>query len=150
MSDFCWVCLGSRITPDGKLNGPRGACRLCAARLERDYGYNWCAVAKEAIDGGRRHELMPLSKAKSMRGADAIPPHWIEPVPYHPPKPVSKQQLAQATRKALDIARQDFRRIVSIPIGNTLVGRSLFFEPFVDGHGGIQVRLLSDDAGGLH
>ncbi|MFN3961646.1 MAG: hypothetical protein ACK4NQ_01560 [Fimbriimonadaceae bacterium] len=150
MSDFCWVCLGSRITPDGKLKGTRGACRSCSARLEARYGHSWCAVAKETIESGRRHELMPVPKSRNMRAHGDIPPHWIAPVPYFPPKPVSKQQLAEATRQALVAARQDFRKIVSIPIGDVLVGRSLFFEPFIDAGGNVQVRLLSDDAGGLH
>jgi hypothetical protein len=48
--------------------------------------------------------------------------------------------MEKAQAEALRQARADYRRIVSIPIGDPLLGRSMFFEPYLDGEGVLQVR----------
>lgn len=139
MAEACWVCQGSRIR-DGKIKGARGACSPCLTRLRKKYGDRWCDAAKEAIEDGRRHELMPQFKGQSALSYDSIPPHWLTPVPYCPPKPLTRPQMEKAQAEALRQARADYRRIVSIPIGDPLLGRSMFFEPYLDREGVLQVR----------
>lgn len=49
---------------------------------------------------------------------------------------------------ALRLARKDPTRVIPVPVGNPMLGKTLYFEPYLDRKGNLQVRQLSDNAKG--
>lgn len=57
-------------------------------------------------------------------------------------------RIDDPVRYALQEARKNPSRLIVVPVGNPILGRSLYFEPYLDRKGNLQVRQLSDNAKG--
>lgn len=60
----------------------------------------------------------------------------------------STARIYDPAKYALEQARKNPGRIVAVPVGDPILGQSLYFEPYLDRDGTLQVRQLSDNAKG--
>ena len=141
--DNCWVCLKKP-----KWEHCHGACRTCRDRLYRRWGVKWQDLARVLIEQGNRHQLLPGKRGRQtsagLGGRGLVKAPSVTAQRFYDGEPVSSSPENIALREA----RKDPRKIVAVPVGNPMLGVTLYFEPYLDSEGIVRVRQLDQNAKG--
>lgn len=126
--------------------GGRGVCLTCYNRNYRRFGPQWESVCRAAIDAGNRHLLLTQTNGRRLHVQ-----RFLEGPVKAPPAPVQRVYDDSAVPTGpkgvalLEARKNPARTVIAVPLGSDHTRADiLYFTPYLDAKGRIQVRPVTE------